>query len=292
MPIATKPKPDDIVLPGENPASNPRAVIGGNEPPLEERIPAEFRVALTDERADFFQKLDDLLGVGDPSAEDFKAGAVQRAKCETEDEFARCGVLIKSLRAASQLVEQVHKDQKAPHLEAGRLVDAQKNNLIARINAGSTAVATIQKAYAVEQDRLADVERKRLADLQAIEDARIAEEQAKLDADRARLEEVAKENGLEEALPPPPPPIQRQTFFETAAPRGPIRTDGATVSTGKEWVIDSVDVVKAIKHCKTNTKVIEAVTAAMKAMVKTSDNNGGKGYVGVEARQGIRVNNR
>lgn len=289
MAIITKPKPEEALLPGEN----PRAVIGGNEPPLDERIPAEFRVALIEERADFFQKLDDLLGAGDPNSEAFKPGAVQRAKCETEEEFARCGVLIKSLRAATQLVDQVHKEQKAPHLEAGRLVDAQKNSLLARINAGSFAVADMQKAYAVEQDRLAEVERQRIADLQAIEDARVAEEQAKADADRAKLEQVAKDNGLEAALPPPPAPIQpRQTFFESSAPRGPVRTDGATVSTGKEWVVASVDPVKAIKHCKTNTKVIEAITAAMKALVKSSGNNGGKGYPGVEARQDVRVSNR
>lgn len=288
--MATKPVFPDVA-PWPEAKAGP-APIGHNMPPLEERIPAEFRVAMIEARPDIFQKLDDLLGAGDPNAEDFKPGSVQRAKCETEDEFARCGVLIKSLRACSQLVDEVHREQKAPHLEAGRLVDAQKNNLIARINAGSTAVAAIQKAYAVEQERLAEIERQRLADLQAIEDARVAEEQAKADADRAKLEEVAKENGLEDALPPPPPPLQRQTFFESAAPRGPIRTDGATVSTGKEWVIDSVDVVKAIKHCKTNTKVIEAVTAAMKAMVKTSGNNGGKGYAGVEARQDVKVSNR
>lgn len=289
MAIVTKPKPEEAPLPGEN----TRAVIGGNLPPLDERIPAEFRVALIEERSDFFQKLDDLLGVGDPNSEDFKPGAVQRAKCSNEDEFARCGVLIKTLRTATQLVDHVHKEQKAPHLEAGRLVDAQKNGLIARISAGSAAVAAIQKAYAVEQEKLANIERQRLADLQAIEDARVAEEQAKLDADRAKLEEVAKANGLEDALPPPPPPVQpRQTFFEGPTTRGPVRTDGATVSTGKEWVIDSVDVVKAIKHCKTNTKVIEAVTAAMKAMVKSSGNNGGNGYPGVEARQDVRVNNR
>jgi hypothetical protein len=290
--MATQPIFDDVKPWPEQKAENPRAVIGGNQPPIEERIPAEFREALIGEQADFYVKLDDLLGVGDRNSEGYKTGSVDRAKCTDADELARCGVLVNILRKAAQRVDKVHKEQKQPHLDAGRLVDAQKNALVARLNGAQLHVEGLQKEYQREQNRLADVERQRLADLQAIEDQRVADEQAKIDAQRAKLEEVAKENGLEDALPPAPPPVERQTFFEPAAPRGPIRTDGATVSTGLEWLIKDVDVVKAIKHVKTNTKVIEAVKAAVKALVKSTGNNAGKGYAGVDADQDVKVSNR
>lgn len=275
--MATKPVFDDVAPWPEKPAPAV-AAIGHNLPPIEERIPAEFREALIEEQADFYQKLDDLLGVGNRNAEDYKTGAVDRAKCTNDDELARCGILVNSLRKAKQRVEKVHKTQKQPHLDAGRLVDQQKNGLTARLDSAAEHVETLQRDYQREQRRLAEVERLRLLD-----------EQREAEQKRAELEALAEENGLEDVLPPAPEPL---VFPDLPVRSAPIRTDGATVSTGLEWVLDSVDVVKAIKHCKSNTAVIDAVTKAMKALVKSTSNNAGKGYAGVIARQDVKVSNR
>lgn len=276
MAIVKKAAPGADQLELDNP--NPRAVLGGNAPPAEEQIPADFRMALIEEQADFYLKLDDLLGVGDPNAEDYKTGAVDRAKCDTEENFANCGVLINILRKAKQRVEKVHKDVKAPYLEGGRIVDQIRNSMVGRLDGAAKRVEELQKAYARAEQAKRDKE-----------EADRLEEQRKLDQQRAELEELAKDKGLEAALPPPPEPVYVPS---PAFKPEPIRTDGATISTGMEWIIDDVDVVKAIKFVKANTKVREAVTAAIKALVKSTENNAGKGYAGVTARQDVKISNR
>jgi len=269
-------------------APNPRAVIGGNEPQLEERIAAEFREAMLTEKPEIYGKLDDLLGIpaviDRETGEEIKPavpGSVQRAKCENDEDMANCGKLVNALRQAGGIAEKAKKAVKDPYWLAGKAVDAEYNAIIARIAGGSLAVEQLQKAYA----------RKKAADEAAAEEKRQAELR-EAEERRQKLADLAKEAGLEDALPPPPEP--NEPGFHEGPPRKaePIRTDGATVSTGKEWVIDSVDVVKAIKFVKANTKVREAVTAAIKALVKSTENNAGKGYAGVTARQDVKISNR
>lgn len=225
------------------PEPNPRAVIGNNEPPLEDRIHAEFRDALLGERADFMTKLDQLLGKANPDPEKPEdLGAVQRARCVDDDTLGKCGELMKALRAADQLVSNTHTAVKKPYLDAGRCVDAEKNALIARIGAGRGVVQSLMDEYAEKQrlDRIAQA-------------AKEAEE-------RQRLEELARENNLESALPAPPPPPART---------GPVRSDGgATVSLGVEHISTVTDYAKAFRKVKDNAKVREAIDAAIQKMVK------------------------
>jgi hypothetical protein len=257
--MATKPVFDDVAPWPEKPAPAV-ATIGHNLPPLEERIPAEFREALIAERPDFYQKLDDLLGrpgIQDAEGEDAPIiGALQRARCENPDQYAKCGILVNALRACRTLVEKVHKSEKQPHLDAGRLVDAQKNALVTRIEAGMVAVEALQKAYIREQDRLAEIERQKALEAQREADAR-----------RAELEELAKEKGLEDALPPPPEPVFVPETYNPLGLGQPVRTDGATVSAGKEWKSRVDDYAKAFKHVAKDAKVREAIDAAIQKLV-------------------------
>jgi len=222
---------------------NPRAVIGGNEPPLTERIPAEFREALLTERADFMAKLDDLLGKVNPDPEKPEdLGAVHRAVCKDEDTLGRCGTLRKALRSAEQLVEAVHVAVKRPYLEAGRAVDAEKNALMARIGAGRDRVQRLMDDYADEQ-----LQERRKREAEAL-------------AERQKLEALAKEHNLEAALPPVAPEPARTA---------PIRSDGgATVSFGVEHISTVEDYAKAFKKVKDNAKVREAIDAAIQKLVK------------------------
>lgn len=239
--MATKPIFDDVAPWPEAKAAP--APIGHNMPPLEERIPAEFREALLAERPDFMTLLDQLLGKVNPNPEKPEdLGSVHRAKCENDDHLGLCGVLIKRLRACEQLVDQVHTQEKAPHLKAGRLVDQEKNTLNTRISAGRGIVQKLMDDYANEQLRL---RRKKEA------------EEA---AERKRLEDLARENNLSAALPPPPPPAPRPE---------PIRSDaGATISLGVEHVSTVTDYLKAFKKVKDNAKVREAIDAAIQKLVK------------------------
>jgi hypothetical protein len=241
------------------------AAIGHNQPPLEERIPAEFRAALLEERPDFLRKLDDMLGTGgDPTADDYRPGAVHRAKCVDADTMARCASLVGLLRAAEKHVGDVHKVQKQPYLDGGRLVDGQKNAIVARIQAGRQYVEGLQAAYAREQ-RKAELERL----------AKEAEE-------RAKLEALARENGLEDAVPPPPEPAPVK--------RGPLRSDdGATVSTTTVLVPTVTDYAKAFRHVKNDAKVREAIDAAIARLVKATK---AKELAGVTITEDVAVNNR
>lgn len=260
---AVKKEPD--FLPGENPASAPVG-IGHNKPPLEELIPQEFRTELLGEKADFFVILERYLGRGDPNAEDYVEGAVDRAKCTSEEELGRCGEVINALRKIDQIVTGVHKRVKDPYLTAGRLVDAEKNALVGRILAGRDRVQGKMNDYAFDQREIA-----RKAELQRQED-------------RRRLEELARENNVEAVLPPPPPPPPKAE---------PIRSDGgATVSLGTEWRSTVEDYVKAFKHVKNDAKVREAIDAAIQRLVKATKGNNDKPLAGVRMFEAAKVSAR
>jgi hypothetical protein len=101
------------------------------------------------ERADFMVKLDDLLGKVNPDPEKASdLGSVHRAKCDSEDNLGKCGSLVKALRAAEALVDDVHVRIKKPYLDAGRAVDAEKNAFKARIAAGKNRVQAMMDDYA------------------------------------------------------------------------------------------------------------------------------------------------
>lgn len=268
MPIkqATKPVFDDVApWPGENPASAP-AGLGHNKPPLEEIIPQEFRAALLEEKAEFFEILDRYLGAGDPNSEDYTEGAVDRATCKNDEELGRCGELIKALRKLDQIVTAVHKREKEPHLIAGRLVDAEKNAIVGRILTGRDKVDSLMSRYAAE---------KREEELK---------ERQRQEEERRRLEELARENNLEEALPPPPPPVAKAE---------PVRSDGgATVSIGTEWRSAVEDYSKAFRHVKNDAKVREAIDAAIQRQVKATKGNNGKPLAGVRMWEAPKVSAR
>lgn len=237
--------PDVAPWPEAKVDANPRAVIGGNEPPLEERIAAEFRDVLLGERADFMTKLDQLLGKANPDPEKTEdLGSVHRAKCDNAETLGRCGELVKALRACEGLVSAAHVVVKKPYLDAGRAADAEKNALMARIGTGKNAVQQMMDDYANEQLRK--------------QRAKEAEEAA----ERKKLEELARENNLEAALPPPPPMPVRSA---------PVRSDGgATVSLGTEHVATVIDYAKAFKKVKDDAKVREAIDAAIQRAVKAA----------------------
>jgi len=226
---------------------------GHNRPPLEALIPLEFREELLRLNADAFNLMDDYLGTGDPNAEDFKPGAVDRAACADEESLGRCGRTINALRALEKIVSDAHATVKAPYLQGGRLVDAEKNALFGRIQIGRQKVQGLMDDYAAEQLRQ---RRKEEARLQAIRDAEIAEE-------RRRAAE-AREAGVKHVpVAPSPPP---ELFVRSE----PLRTDGATVSMGTEWDAVVEDYAKAFRRVKDDAKVREAIEAAIKKIVKAT----------------------
>lgn len=260
--------PDVAPWPTQTVAPVPRT---HNNPPPEEVIPAEFREVLLAERPDFLQKLDDLLGFDDAE------GSVHRAICIDEDTFAKCASLIGILRACEKHVDGTHKIVKEPFLIGGKIVDGQKNVLQDRIIAGRQIVEGKQQKYVREQRRLAEERR-----------AEEAAQRQREEEERQRLADLARENGLENALPvaPPAPPPPAPEPVKSA----PIRADdGATVSTTVVMVPRVTDYARAFKHVKADAKVREAIDAAIARYVKATK---ATELAGVEFYEDIRVNNR
>lgn len=249
MGITTARKLDDEAL-----APAPR---DHNKPPLEELIPLEFREQLTSEHPDFLQLVDNRCGVGDRASEGYQTGEADRAKCVDQDTYERCGKLAKKLRAMEQHVEATHTVVKAPYLQGGRLVDAEKNALLGRIKAARDRVMSHMESYLeAERKKQREAELERLAELQRQEE------------ERQKAAELLRQNGIsEEVLPvaPPPPPL--------AAPAplaGPVRTDGATISSGIEWRSQVTDYAKAFRKVKDDATVREAIDKAIQRFVKAT----------------------
>lgn len=259
--MATNPIFDDVApWPVAQAAPPPK---DHNKPPLSEIIPLEFREALLADHADFLTLLDRYLGVGSRNAEDYQPGAVDRAKCKSDEDLANCGKVDKALRAAEAHVAAVHKAVKQPYLDGGRLVDAEKNALAARITAGRNIIGDLMDAYAAEKRR------------------KEREEQQRIEAERRRLEELARENNIapEAIAPPPPPPAKAE----------PLRSDGVTVSTTTEWLCQVEDYAKAFKKVKDDAKVREAIDGAIKRIVKATK---GAPIPGVRIWEGVKTQAR
>lgn len=235
--MATKPIFDDVPAWPEQKAA--QAIDRHhNKPPLEEVIPLEFKEALLAERGDFLTLLDRYLGT------DEAEGAVDRAVANDEKTFALCGDVIKALRAIEQHVDKTHKAVKQPYLDGGRLVDAEKNRLTARIAAGRAKVQIIMDEYA---------DRKRREE---------AAERARAEEDRRKLEQLARENNLDAALPPVEEPAKKAE---------PVRSDsGSTISTSVEHVAVIEDYAKAYRKVKDDAAVREAIEKAIQRLVKAA----------------------
>ncbi len=152
---------------------------GHNRPPLDQLIPQEFREALLAEKPEFIKKMDDLVE------------AAERAKATDDETLGRCGDLVKSYRAVIAHVEATHKAVKAPYLEGGRLVDAERKAMLEPVERAKAKVEAIGNAYVAKRDAEARAERERV----------LAEQRAAAEAAaRAERERIAAEQAATRAL--------------------------------------------------------------------------------------------
>lgn len=273
MPIVQEQEPATV-------DANPRAQIGGNEPPLEERIGMEFRDALISERADFVVRMETAIDAVSRAIvldDDGKPKLVS----EDEETLGKAGDLEKILRACDGHITDTHKTVKQPYLDGGRAVDAEKNRLIApitdarhRLRDGMNAfLAKREAARRAEEARLAAEQRalQEAAD-RAAREAREAEEAAELakreavsEEDRAAAEEAA-EAAKDKAFA-----AMAAAPLAAAAPARsePIRSDaGTSISTKVVWNSAVEDYGKAFKAVKSNPKVQEAINTAIAGLVR------------------------
>ena len=233
------------------------SVIGDNLPSLAGDAERLFDEMLA-EREGFNDRVEALVDAGK------RADALQIEDMD-EGTAGRLGDTVVQVRAVIRVVEDAHKTVKAPYLEAGRAVDAKKNDLVDRLDGVKRALEGKQTAFFREEQRKAqEAERKRRE-----EEARIARER----------EEALRKAEAENAPPPPPPPPPPPAPEPVREPE-PIRGDyGTAVSrrTVKKCQVEDYDV--AYIHVSKNTKVREAIDKAIAAQVRS----------GVEEIPGVRI---
>lgn len=285
MPIVQEaPKPDL----GENPASNPRAAIGDNMPPVEEQIAMEFREALLTDRPDFLVRMETALD------------ALDRVPATIEDEetLSRAGDLDKILRSCDTYVSEVHKAVKEPHLARGRACDAEKNKLVGRINDARFALRDRMNAFMAkrEAERRAEEARRAAEARLAAEAAARAEREAR-EAEEAAARAVSEAKTAEEranaealavaaAIEAEEKMAQAVLAAAPAAKAEPIRSDtGSTVSGQKVWTHEIVDVELAFMAVSDDEKVREAIDKAIARRVKA----GTRKIEGVKIWQAIKA---
>lgn len=172
------------------------AEVGHNAPPTDLDPLLE---RLREDHADLLKRRDALLGAIERSPTEIKEGDEVLAGKLAD-------FVDKQLTAFVKHAEAIHKNDKAPFLQAGRTVDSFMHALIDDINKGKAKVNTVRKAYAdakaakerrrrEEEARLAREEQKRL-EREAAEKAAKIKEQG--DLDRAlQIEEEAKQAKIE-----------------------------------------------------------------------------------------------
>ncbi|MEV5031603.1 hypothetical protein MRBLMC3_000786 [Sphingobium sp. LMC3-1-1.1] len=231
-----------IAAPRRTDTENPRAVMGGNRPPLDVEARFAFDEALEATKPGLRERIDQLLAASD------------RASATDEESAGKCGELVKQIRAAAKAVDDAHTTAKGPYLAAGRAVDAAKNELRGPLDTAKGKVEAKQTQFLREQEAIRQAELRRQREA---EEARRREE-----AERAAAEQASTAAPVEVAPPPPPPPAPEPE-------RQVIRGDyGATVSGQKVWLSQVEDYEVAFIAVANNSKVREAIDTAIKAMVR------------------------
>lgn len=230
MPIAERKIDIPVALPGENPASDPRASIGHNQPPPEVLIPIEFKEALLAQRPDFLQRMTDAIA------------AVGRVDIQDDETLGKAGDLKRILVASEGHVDKTHDYVKRPHLDICKLIDAEKGKLIDKIGPALDTLNGLMDAFAAQ--RLADV---------------IAEEAKAKEARKVEVKE-ARAAGV-----PAPPPVVRTRSRHPVK----VRSDaGSTVVAATVWQSRVEDYAEAFTAVSTDPRVREAIDAAIARQVK------------------------
>lgn len=233
------------------PGENPRAVIGNNEPPLEERIGMEFREQLLQDRPQFEQKLEDMIIAAD------------RVEITDDETLGKAGDLAKLYRAATSHINDTHTLVKKPYLDGGRAVDAEKKRLLNRLDGPKAKVSQKMDAFVAEREAKRKAEEARIA----AEQQRKAEEAAQ--AERERLAAEATEDVSEAEIEEAVQRVEAAALAPAETKKAePVRSDaGAYVSTRKVWNSKVTDYELAFMQVSDDEKVREAIDKAVQRRV-------------------------
>lgn len=153
---------------------NPRAVIGGNRPPIEEQIVIDLGEALDGDG--LAKRIADLLA-------SYERAPAKIASAEIAGRYAD---MIKQMSAAGKAVEAEREKLNRPLLNAQRALKGRADAVTAPLKDAEIGARARVKSFDDEQ---AEIERKR-----------IAEERRKAEIERQRLQAIADEDARQERL--------------------------------------------------------------------------------------------
>lgn len=252
-------------FPGQ-PDANPRAAMGGNEPPLDERIVGDLEEAI-DEEPGLRTRINELL----------KKGAALPV-CKSDGDVGRFGDFAKMVTAATQKIEGHHERIKAPYLAATRAIDGKKRNYVESLADVKKAALTKIDAYRAEMRRLEKIEADRvaaeLAARRAIEVERVRVENERIEAENAKRR-AAEQDGrpfrssTEFASLPLEPEPEPEPVYVAPAPVAPIRGDyGSVVGVKKVWKHEIESVRQLSNDVLNHPKVVEAMDSVIKGLLR------------------------
>lgn len=243
--------PDVKPFPGQ--AENPRAVMGGNEPPLDERIVGELEEAISEDPG-LRTRINELLAKGKILPD-----------CADDDMAGRMGDFVKMCMTAINKVEGHHSTIKAPYLAATRAIDGRKRTYVDDLSDVKHSALNKIDAYRADLRKKQQAEAARIAEEQRV--MREAEEQ------RQRLAQAAREVAEAEGRPAPAPEPEPMQFDEPpqrpAEPAPIARGDlGSRVGTKKVWNIKIESVRKLPNTVFAHPTVMEAINKVLAARVR------------------------
>lgn len=269
-------------------AHNPRAVMGGNNPPLEEQVLLDLDAALLEhdgllERIVAFEAKADEVAA---EAAKLEAAGDKLGPCMSADMAGRYGDFIKMTSTAAKVIEGERELINRPLLTAQRSLKARADSYSQRAQAAGDKVRAQLNKYLAEEDRKQRAEAARLAEIarqaeverqRVIEEAnRKAREEAAAEQRRLQAiedERAAKEKREAAAVVVEPEPVfvpAPEPVFVPAAPtRAPVRGDyGTTVSTVETWDVKVIDIRQVPDAFLKHPSVIEALEKVIRPSVR------------------------
>lgn len=228
--------------------ANPRAVIGGNRPPLDEMIVGEFMEGLNSQQG-LIAKVEQLIQRGSAAE-----------PCENADMAGRYGDFIKMTGEAVKRIEAERETHNRPLLTAQRALKAKSDYFVDRLKEAASKVRAHLDAFTREEARKA-AEAQRLADEQARKAREAAEAERQRQIEEAR---AAGEDAVGDALSVPevdvaPVKVDQPVF------RGDY---GSRVGTTTIWLHEIESVRKLPDAILKHEKVVEAINKVIAAQVR------------------------
>ncbi|MBO0141461.1 hypothetical protein JZX87_09830 [Agrobacterium sp. Ap1] len=184
------------------------------------------------------------------------AETLLKSKVETQDQANKIGVLSKRIAGITKRATDLHKVEKAPHLEAGRAVDDKWRDLKEEPDALSKKLKRHLDAYLQEQQRI-ELERQRKAREEAeriqreADAARIAAEQASAKNDNSAAEAAVEAERLAQQA--------AAAERETQARNASAGRTGAKVSLRTFTYAEITDFEKLLMALKDRPEIKEVV---------------------------------